>query len=78
MALAYSIVDVDDQAAFYLEQLHLAQSSDLYGDGLGLVATSKEDLTTGFGTTFARRLHVGTTCWLIFAEANYNPYWGTR
>ncbi len=75
MALAYAIVGHDDQASFYLGELRRAQEDDLYGDGLGLVATSKEDLTTGFGTTYIRRLHVGATSWMIFAELKHNPYW---
>lgn len=75
MALAYGILGQDAQALFYLQELRRAQQEDTYGDGLGLVATSKEDLTTGFGTTYARRLHVGATCWFIFAELGYNPYW---
>jgi hypothetical protein len=65
-----------DAALFYLRELRRAQSDDPYGDGLGLLAASKDGLTTGFGTTYDRRLHVGATSWFIFAELGYNPYWG--
>ncbi len=75
MALAYKVLGQVPEASFYLQELRRAQREDTYGDGLGLVATSKENLTTGFGTTYVRRLHVGATCWLVFAELNYNPYW---
>lgn len=75
MALAYRIAGKENQASLYLQELRRAQEEDPCGDGLGLVATSQEGLTTGFGTTYVRRLHVGATSWLIFAELKHNPYW---
>ncbi len=75
MVLAYRTIGKEDRAQWYLSHLENAQAHDAMGDGFGLVAASTDGLTTGFGTTYARRLHVGATCWLIFAEMNYNPYW---
>lgn len=78
MALAYRVVGNDLKAEDYLQELRRAQSSAEDGDGLGLLAASRDGLTTGFGTTYARRLHIGATSWLVFAELNYNPYWGAK
>jgi hypothetical protein len=47
-----------------------------------MVATVRERVWTGFNLPtggrwyYYNRLHVGATTWLIFAELQYNPFWG--
>jgi hypothetical protein len=53
-----------------------------FGDGLGLVAASHDGVTTGFSTAYGpncyyRRMHIGATAWLIFAQLGFNPYYQT-
>ena len=50
-----------------------------------VLATSTEKLTTGFKRmdgedwVYWRRPHVGgATCWYIFSELGWNPYWGRK
>lgn len=40
----------------------------------GLPAADRDGLTTGFGFTYWRRLHVGATAWLALAELGVNPF----
>jgi hypothetical protein len=53
----------------------------------GVFAASRDRLTTGFQKSWSpntpeepwvyyRRPHLGATCWTIFAELGWNPYWG--
>jgi hypothetical protein len=51
----------------------------------GVFAASRDGMTTGFVKewgekkepwVYYRRPHVGATCWYIFAELGWNPYWG--
>jgi hypothetical protein len=45
-----------------------------------ILAASRDNLTTGFTKAsgpwvYYRRPHVGATCWYLFAEMGWNPYW---
>lgn len=40
----------------------------------GLPAADRDGLTTGFGFSYYRRLHVGATAWLALAELGVNPF----
>jgi hypothetical protein len=53
----------------------------------GVYAASRDGLTTGFHKVWTprgkkepwlyyRRPHLGATCWHLFAELDWNPYWG--
>jgi hypothetical protein len=41
----------------------------------GIVASDHNHLSTGFDWEFHNRLHIGATCWYIFAKLGYNPYY---
>jgi len=66
----------------YRNELRKAQTSAPRSNGLGIVATLHDELTTGFDLPsggpwyYFNRLHIGATAWFIFSELGYNPYWG--
>lgn len=77
MAVAYQLNRQNDQSDAYTGELGKAQQSALNANGKGIVAASRDGLTTGFDWRYFRRLHVAATAWYLFAERNHNPYWGT-
>jgi len=87
MVLAYQMLGNTTSASTYLSELQKAQTQASNNNGKGIVAASHDGLTTGFDLLTAgnekkpwlyySRLHVGATSWFIFAENEYNPYWGT-
>ena len=87
MVLAYQMLGNTTSASTYLSELRKAQTQASNNNGKGIVAASHDGLTTGFKIVTAgdddidwlyySRLHVGATSWFIFAEKEYNPYWGT-
>jgi hypothetical protein len=77
MAVAYLINEEPNKADVYLSELRKAQESAANNNGKGIVAASHDGVTTGFGWEYFSRLHIGATSWYIFAEMEYNPYWGT-
>ncbi|MBF0459590.1 MAG: hypothetical protein HQK99_17005 [Nitrospirae bacterium] len=76
MTLAYMKTGDTTHAQQYLNQLRLAQTTAKNNNGMGTVAASHDNVTTGFDWTYYNRVHVGATAWRIFAELGYNPYWG--
>jgi len=74
MALALKKVR-DPDAEIFLQELERAQKEAPNTDGYGLVAASRDGVSTGFTWSYNARLHVGATAWFIFAELGYNPYW---
>jgi len=80
----------DAQANEFLKQMEEAQQRAPGGNGLGMVAASHDCLITGFELTavnakgqeyripwvYYRQVHLGASCWHIFAELHFNPYWG--
>jgi hypothetical protein len=76
MVLAYSLLSQYDKVGFYLYEMERAQTYGPNSNGLGIIAASKDELTTGFDWRYYTRLHIGATAWFIFAENDYNPYWG--
>lgn len=77
MVLAYRMPGQNDKENFYLGELRKAQPQAPRPNGIGMVATSADGLSTGFGWFYYNRLHVGATAWFIFAESAMNPFWGT-
>jgi hypothetical protein len=75
MALAYGIAGQKDKAAALIVALERAQTTAPHGNGKGLVAASRDGLTTGFDWKYYTRLHIGATAWLLFARMQYNPFW---
>jgi hypothetical protein len=66
-----------DAAAIVRATLQTAQATPPFGDALGLVAATRDHLTSGFGFDYFQRLHVGATAWNVFAQLGYNPYYQT-
>ena len=66
----------------YTAELRHAQLAAPRANGKGMVATARERVWTGFNLPdggkwyYYNRLHVGATAWFIFAELQYNPFWG--
>ena len=75
MATAYALLGQSMAAADLGDVLRGAQHTTPFGDGYGIVASSRDELTTGFGFKFFRRLHVAATSWLVFAQLGVNPYY---
>ena len=71
-----------NNATKFRDELRQAQTSATRNNGLGIVAASPEQVSTGFDLPtgepwyYFNRLHVGATSWFIFSELQYNPYWG--
>ncbi len=80
--LLYGEAVFAEQAAFYLEQIHHAQTKAPFGDGTGVVASTMEGgdalppieqcLSTPF-QCIPERVGLAATAWAIFAERGFNP-----
>lgn len=75
MVLGYRMLGIASQADYFLGELERAQNAVPEHNGNGIVAASRDGLTTGFDWEYFRRLHVGATAWFAAAEARYNPFW---
>jgi hypothetical protein len=79
MAAAYAFVGRAEDWRARVEFLETARS-----ESGGIVAASKDGLTTGFYLAdgqrwlYHRRVHVGATAWLVLAETQANPFWMGR
>lgn len=73
---------VHANAIKYQHELREAQIYAPRNNGKGIVSTVHDKLTTGFDLPaggrwyYYNRLHIGATAWFIFAEQQWNPYWG--
>jgi len=80
MALAYLLRSQSgdpERYEKYLGEVRRAQNSTLLNsNNRGIVAASRDFLTTQGGNFYHDQLHVGATSWFIFAELKYNPFWG--
>ena len=74
-ATAYAVAGRPTDAEHYAAELRRAQETEDYGDGQGIAVASRDGLTTGFDWDYYRRLHVGATAWLVFAQLEINPYY---
>jgi hypothetical protein len=74
MCVSYMALGHFTKASHYAAQLRAAQESATNADGLGIVAATKNSLTTGQDWTYYNRLHVGATAWAIFAQTGYDPF----
>jgi hypothetical protein len=61
-------------AAALRQLLAEAQNSPIFGGG-GIAAASHDGVTSGFNFVLYRRLHIGATAWLVFAQRTANPYY---
>ncbi|MBV8490609.1 MAG: hypothetical protein JO199_08770 [Candidatus Eremiobacteraeota bacterium] len=62
------------QAGRYLNDVAYAQTHGLNGDGLGIVAASKNRLSDCDGDFYFASLHVGATAWYAMAADSVNPF----
>lgn len=62
------------QARAYLADIVHAQAEGPNGDGLGIIAASKNGLSDCDGDKYFASLHVGATAWYVMAVANANPF----
>ncbi len=74
MAVAYRFANRHSRAAELQVELRRAQQTSPFGDGLGIVASSCDGLTTGFDFSYSRRLHTAVAAWNVFAQLGFNPY----
>ncbi|MGV3658883.1 MAG: immunoglobulin domain-containing protein [Prosthecobacter sp.] len=62
-------------SAYLLSVLPLLQQMPPpYGDGRGIVAASRDDVTSGFGFFWFRRMHISATGWALMGLQRYNPF----
>jgi hypothetical protein len=62
------------QAQTYLDDIEYAQTNGPNGDGLGIIAASKNGLRDCDGDKYFASLHVGATAWYIMAAGGINPF----
>jgi hypothetical protein len=82
----YNQTTFESQAEFYLGQIQLAQMSDPFGDGQGVVASTLQNgitlppvdqcLNTPFDNCPPERVGLAATNWMILAEQQFNPLSG--
>jgi hypothetical protein len=64
----------DALAARYLADVYYAQAHGLNGDGLGIIAASRDGLGDCSGGSYYASLHTGTTAWYILAAKKVDPF----
>jgi len=64
----------DALAARYLADIYYAQAHGPNGDGLGIIAASKDGLGDCMGDSYYASLHTGTTAWYILAAKKIDPF----
>jgi hypothetical protein len=81
LILAYNKARQASKAAELIAQLRQAQNLARNANGKGIVAASKDGVTTGFfrGSNepqlLFNRLHTSATAWYVFAESGVNPFY---
>lgn len=68
----------DTLAARYLTDIFDAQAHGPNGDGLGIIAASRDGLSDCAGGSYYASLHTGTTAWYILAAKKVNPFFPIR
>jgi hypothetical protein len=74
MAVAYALADECAAVTSLRQELRRVQQPP-FGDGRGIVAASREGISTGFDFKYFRRLHIGATAWNVFAQLGFNPFY---
>ena len=75
LCLAFQTIEKQDSSDFYINELRKAQQTATNNNGLGIVAATHDNISTGINWLYHNRLHIGATAWYILAENRYNPYW---
>ena len=78
MATAYAFAAQSAKAAALRQELSRAQHTVPFGENGGIVATTRDGLTTGFDFKYFRRLHIGATAWNVFAQLGANPFYQSK
>ena len=78
MATAYAFALQPTRTLAVREVLRQAQQTPPFGDTRGIVAASRDGLTTGFSFQYFRRLHIGAAAWNVFAQLGHNPFYQTN
>jgi hypothetical protein len=78
MAVAYAFSRNTAKAEELRRELRRAQQTPSFGSGQGIVAACHAGVSSGFGFSLFRRLHVGATAWNVFAQLAFNPFYGER
>ena len=64
----------DKRAARYLADIYYAQAHGPDGDGLGIIAASRNALGDCAGGSYYASLHTGATAWYILAAKKVDPF----
>jgi hypothetical protein len=64
----------DALAARYLADIYHAQAHGPNGDGVGIIAASRDGLSDCDGGSYYASLHTGTTAWYILAAKKIDPF----
>jgi hypothetical protein len=64
----------DALAARYLADVYYAQAHGRNGDGLGIIAASRDGLGDCASGSYYASLHTGTTAWYILAAKKVDPF----
>ncbi len=64
----------ESRAQTYLGDIEYVQTNGPNGDGLGIIAASKNGLSDCDGDKYFASLHVGATAWYILAAGAANPF----
>ncbi|MBU4376752.1 MAG: right-handed parallel beta-helix repeat-containing protein, partial [Candidatus Omnitrophica bacterium] len=75
MGLVYGLLGDETKHDSVLTELRNTQIGAYHSDGKGIVAASKDGVTSGWGYTYDAVLNVGTTSWYIALERGFNPLW---
>lgn len=75
MSLAYALAGRESDSEKLRTMLRRAQATPPFGNGKGTSAAAHDGLSTGFGFSFFRRLHVGATAWNVSAQLRFNPFY---
>jgi len=62
------------QSAQYLSDVAAAQAHGPDGDGMGVMAASKDGLSDCDGDSYDASLHTGATAWYVLAAQQVNPF----
>jgi hypothetical protein len=62
------------EAQTYLDDVAYAQTNGPNGDGLGIIAASKNGLSDCDGDRYFASLHVGATAWYVLASGAFDPF----
>jgi hypothetical protein len=75
MATAYASSNEFALGGAFQDELQRAQATPPFGDSSGIVASTVDGLSTGFGFEYYSRFHIAVAAWNVFAQLPWNPYY---